>query len=68
MLGKQVNITASNCGPRRPQVNPVSKSTPGRDIKAAIQRAEEVQSEAERLRHNEQLEFLGDAVLEYICR
>ena len=26
------------------------------------------QPEEERLRHNEQLEFLGDAALEFLCR
>lgn len=39
----------------------------GGDIKALVRHAES-QPEVERLRHNEQLEFLGDAALEFLCR
>ena len=66
-LGAQVKLTASNCGLRRPQIREDWAGGSGRGVKAEVRFAES-QSEGDRLRHNEQLEFLGDATLEYLCR
>ena len=67
VFAKEVEVTGSNCGARRPLVRAERKSGAGKGIKAKIICAAS-QSERERLRHNEQLEFLGDAALEYLCR
>lgn len=67
VLGIQVKLTASNCGIRRPTLLREDWMATGRDLKGEVHRAE-AQSEEKRLRDNEQLEFLGDALLEYICR
>ena len=61
VLAEQVKVTASNCGIRRPLVRA------GKSVKSETKRSGP-QPEIERLRQNEQLEFLGDAALEYLCR
>ena len=66
-MGEQVKLTASNCGLRRPQVQEDGRNRAGKGVKAVV-RSPELHSEEERPRHNEQLEFLGDAVLEFLCR
>lgn len=63
----EVKIAASNCGLRRPQVKEDWRAGLGGDVKALVHHVES-QPERERLRHNEQLEFLGDAALEFLCR
>ena len=67
VMGEQVKLTASNCGLRRPQIQEDRRNGAGRSVKAVV-RSPELYSEDERLRHNEQLEFLGDAALEFLCR
>ena len=67
VMGEQVKLTASNCGLRRSQIKEDRKNGAGRSLKAVV-RSPELYSEEERLRHNEQLEFLGDATLEFLCR
>lgn len=67
VLGEEVKLTASNCGLRRPQIKDDRRIGLGGDMKAEMRYAQS-QPEEERLRHNEQLEFLGDAALEFLCR
>ena len=67
VFGKEIKMTASNCGLRKPRVKEDWRNGGGADVKETVQHAE-CQPEEERLRHNEQLEFLGDAALEFLCR
>ena len=45
-----------------------TRPTPSKGIKGMLEAVGRVEEEADRLENNEQLEFLGDAVLEYLCR
>lgn len=62
----------SNCGLRTPKFlrsAATSKTAKGmKDLVKAVKMGFEGVEESQRLQNNEQLEFLGDAVLEYICR
>lgn len=62
----------SNCGVRSPAFLRCSVAMPAskgmKELIRAVRMGEQSVDEAQRLSHNEQLEFLGDAVLEYICR
>lgn len=62
----------SNCGLRSIEYLPLSASGRGskgmRDLIKFAKMGLEETDESLRIQNNEQLEFLGDAVLEYICR
>ncbi len=60
----------SNCGLRTPFFLGAASSRGSKGMKDLIEavKVEGEGDEAQRLLNNEQLEFLGDAVLEYICR
>ena len=66
-FGEEIRVTASNCALHRPEGKSVGKKEGAAGIAGMVERAE-MQSEEERMRHNEQLEFLGDATLEFLCR
>ena len=66
MFEEEIRIASSNCGQHRVEIKKA-------DAKALTSIEEivayaETQPEGERLQHNEQLEFLGDAALEFLCR
>lgn len=68
-----MRTTASNCGLRRPEPTTSSNAAPQKGLARLVSTVERLEAgkvvDAEnRIRNNEQLEFLGDAVLEFLCR
>ena len=60
-------MISSNCALHRPRIKSLERKEGALGISAVIEQAEK-QSEEEKMLDNEQLEFLGDATLEFICR
>ena len=60
-------MTSSNCALHRPEGKSIGRKEGAASIAVVVEQAER-QSEEERMKHNEQLEFLGDATLEFLCR
>ena len=62
----------SNCGLRAPEYLCSSKAKGAGGIKGLMKAIQDsangIVDQSQRLLNNEQLEFLGDAVLEFICR
>ena len=67
VLCEEVRVTSSNCALHRPRVKSLERKEGAMGISAVIEQAKK-QSEEEQMLHNEQLEFLGDATLEFLCR
>ncbi len=74
MTGSHEEVTMSNCGLHKPVLLTTARPSAGKGLGLVLRAMEEscrstdAQREEKRLGNNEQLEFLGDAILEYLCR